>query len=365
MKKGKPNQPNITYLLGAGASFGAIPIVKEFSYEIEKMLNFMVYFESSEHKNTNFLNNELSQIRNELKMLDDHYSVDTLARKYWLKYNAPNTDKADKQLFQKKYNCIKKLICALIIFRRLDFNIRGLSSAVIERSEGKGRVAKKLDLRYDGFFSALLSNQLEIPQNIKIVSWNYDFQIEQAFAFYHSFVDLIDCGKHIGIKYRDQAASGSIVKLNGSSVLFRDEQSVDFKEYGHDTHIFFSNLLKNGFDPNLQTGIKFAWEDEDFIKANRKLAAGFIKNSQYVVVIGYSFPIFNRETDIELFKEFRKNKSLCKIFIQAPEGDAERYISQLESIGTDLSSIAEPITNLDQFFIPNQFWNPEEEDTSI
>ncbi|MDP1727214.1 MAG: hypothetical protein Q8M15_10565 [Bacteroidota bacterium] len=364
-----PEQPKICYLLGAGASYNSLPLVNEIAIDLERMLKYLCDYNSLYLRTFDFdLNRDFKQYHSILSEIKEHFSVDTLARKYWLIKNNI-VERKEKQWWENRYIRLKNIIACLITFRRLklvdysvnhnDILIESYTDSYDELGEriSKSRKSFKIDPRYDALFSAILSPNLSLPENIKIISWNYDFQIEQSFNFFQSHKSLKETGNQLGIDYSKESI-GPIVKLNGSAILYNGATMETFKEYDRETHQVFINALKDSSDPSIYSGIKFSWEQEGFISTNRILAANYIAECDYVVSIGYSFPIFNRETDIQIFENFGKIGE-GKIFIQAPEPDAIRFKGQLESIKEGLSKDAEIVTNLDQFFVPNQFWKPE------
>lgn len=350
------NKPNITYLLGAGASFNSLPLVSEMYSELNKM---DVYIDGFEFKrNAGAARTFLSEMKLEIASVKEHLSIDTLARKYWLR------SLKDKS-YERKYIRIKNLITCLILFRSLKFKdkdgVVADPTTTISKDANISRNTFKIDTRYEAFFAALINKECQIPPNIKILSWNYDFQIEKSFQFYNSGLNLKEIGNGMGINYVDFNAtniSNQIIKLNGTALLFEGQNYIDLNKYDLEAHEIFLRALRNDFDTNLFSAIKFAWEDDSNISKNRTIASKIIKNSRYVVVIGYSFPIFNREVDIQIFDGFVLDEN-HRVFIQAPDGDAQRYLEQLESIKYGLGKHAEVKTNTDQFFIPPLQWIKE------
>lgn len=72
------------------------------------------------------------------------------------------------------------------------------------------------------------------------------------------------------------------------------------------------------------------------------------KDTELVVVIGYSFPFFNRETDREIFKGMPKLK---KVYVQDVNPDA--VIQSLRAVLPIERKIdVVPEKNCEQFFLP-------------
>jgi hypothetical protein len=352
------DKPQICYLLGAGASFEALPLISEVPYDLGTFKQYIInYNKSLGDAGEGDLESKLSNFQNIINQTLQHHSIDTLARKYWLKQKS--LAKQENNGEYDWYQLIKNIITCWLTWRRLNnLDIKFLEYDADSKKSERLKKLISLDPRYDAFFSAILDENLELPNNIKIVSWNYDLQIEQSFKFYLNDVTLKEVGHSIGINY-NKYSIGPIIKLNGSAVIAEGTKALWESSYNHQVHEVFIKSLSNQFSKNIYSNIRFAWEEEGMIDDYRRLASKYVSESDIVVVIGYSFPIFNRETDRQLFANFTE-KGISKIYIQADEKDAEGIKSQLESIETGLSKKAEIIQNLNQFFIPNEYWsNPD------
>ena len=95
----------------------------------------------------------------------------------------------------------------------------------------------------------------------------------------------------------------------------------------------------------------FAWEKTEFDK-RRKILYDKIEDAQVLVVIGYSFPFFNRETDREIFSKMEK---LNRIYIQDPYADDIKQF--MSSVLTDEQRInllpgIVSLKNTGNFFLP-------------
>lgn len=337
-----PTEKKITYLIGAGASYKALPIVSEIPEKLEEMVSFIEIYNKEKLGKIVHLNS-LRKTTNEIAQ---HASIDTLARKYWLKYQDHTAP---------EYIWIKQIITCLLIYEQVDkitLNSKGHAHPTKET-----RKSYLLDPRYEAFFASILTEKFSLPNTISIVSWNYDFQIEKAFNFYYPSVSLMETGKAIGIDYYVAKSSSNLIKLNGTSFFVDgvDNEQIDYRTYNNELNTLFLKILRD--KPQIGTGpypgIKFAWEvNSDLATSNRERAEEKISSCDYVVVIGYSFPIFNREIDIELFKNFNGEK----IYIQDTSERVNQIKNQLESIKSGLSQKCETQTNLDQFLIPNEYW---------
>jgi hypothetical protein len=339
--------PKITYLLGAGASYNALPIVSEIPNKLREMKEYIEQFnfdKTGEHI-------KLDVLENEINLIEKHASIDTLARKYWLKHQ--------KNFTNEDYLFVKNIITCLLIYCQLETN----KVANQHQVDAVKKVKKNylLDPRYDAFLSAIIKDDFQLPPYINIVSWNYDYQIEKSFNFFSPEKTLMETGQQLGIDYYSVIQKSNIIKLNGTG-FFVDKVNpyLNYNEYNDELHELFFKLLIKKNKSLAYSGIKFAWEtNSDLATSNRENAANnVIAKSDYIIIIGYSFPIFNREVDIKLFEKIENCKA---IYIQDKPERIELIQNQLDSINPKINQkkLVKSQTNLDQFLIPNELWAPK------
>lgn len=383
----------VTYLLGAGASANTIPVVNNMVYRFEEIIHYLDRTHKDLSNNVMYaqgimktrypeiLKNQINILLNfieDLKWLraeaSRHQTIDTLAKKYYL-INS-------EDLFRLKRTLVTYFTLEQLI------NIGPTSDRV------HGFVKKK-ELRYDSFFAALLNKkdkgELEINPNVKILTWNYDLQIELGLKNYISEgVHLIKERYRIYPNNRSLSQPSDIsnsrdsfqaVKLNGNAIWAGPKE----EKTGYNKSVF--DLYNSEFDEEVLLGsildeykqltvqeetlkqcleyFNFSWESDDRFerkfptyKIHQDVAVDIAKNTEILVIIGYSFPVFNRETDKRLIDSMEK---IEKIYIQDPNADNIR--STLES-GFELFSNYEmrgntrgelPVeiqTGVDQFIIP-------------
>jgi hypothetical protein len=338
-------EPRITYLLGAGASYNALPIVKEIPNQARLMLEYLI-----KYSNVNKFNDvRLDKSRHLINQIDKHYSVDTLARKFWLR------DKGD--FTSDDYVRLKNIITCLIIFCQIEnWEVKPGLGAPVRLGHRESPVFA-LDTRYDAFFSAILKQDLSIPENINLISWNYDFQLEKVFNFYHNEKSIWEIGGDVlGIDYQANRSNSQVLKVNGTALFVSGiNPKIDYTFYNKELHDVFIRALSDELDTNLLSGIKFAWEPSELTARKREQASTVIQNSDFVVVIGYSFPIFNRDVDIKMFKDFRG-----KLVIQDLDGRAQDIQQQLGAIKKGLITNSGITTNLDNFYVPTEYWSGQQ-----
>lgn len=109
-------------------------------------------------------------------------------------------------------------------------------------------------------------------------------------------------------------------------------------------------LLK---DPNVKPLLSFAWEsDIDTETSIMTHALNRTKDTDILVVIGYSFPYFNREIDGKIIDNMKR---LRKVYIQDPksEGIAQRF-DTIYNKGVHPKLEVKLYTETDQFLFPNE-----------
>ncbi|GBF44371.1 hypothetical protein LPTSP2_36740 [Leptospira ellinghausenii] len=229
---------------------------------------------------------------------------------------------------------------------------------------------KKVDKRYFGFFSALInfneeSSNVTFHPEIKIATWNYDLQITEALMsltnFKESEVNSIllktsDLHSNTPSKnqvYRLNGYAGA--EFFGNDILSNSLSAAYFhlpNESRHPEKIqkLFLEWLKSEADLNFH----FAWDSHEPIKNQREKFFADISDTEVLVVIGYSFPTFNRFIDSRIFSMLRKLK---KAYVQDSSeqalGRVNQLIKQNHYPGKESIEVKH-ISNVDQFYIPSE-----------
>lgn len=336
----------ITYLLGAGASANTIPVVadmysriKELSASLEnsdinRTLTHIAgrKIESSRievrHKQKKVIAGILKDLRWLLDEAENFSSFDTLAKKYYLAGEMENYERLKKCLIF--YFTVEQLIFFKSDLRK-DYSFD----------------KKKIDKRYGSFISAIATKangELQLNNNINVLSWNYDLQFELNLQlFKRKRIDEIK--KNHGIfpplYYRENEIASlrkkdrfSLIKLNGNAVFATSEDeshafTTVFDHFLTSQEQLLELLLAewekfDNYDNSACRFFNFAWEaNNDFDGRKYEAHSALMKDAwaavgetQILVVIGYSFPIFNREIDNRLFKSMTK---LEKVYVQDRE----------------------------------------------
>lgn len=369
---------NITYLLGAGASVNCLPIYKRrpksleislaannmpnidltcFDERLKYFCNHQLYELSSKYNWSkrplpNYLQSELKfetyrdVIQIIIKILSDiinelnyHTSIDTIAKKLW------HTKGLDSKL---KLHELKAAISAFFCFMQ---------------------ILEAPDLRYDNFIATTLNNYNELPKNVKIINWNYDFQFELAATRYYPKLDTNGIANilqsfPLNSNYFKNFNNNKfgIINLNSKAGIMRykQEESVETNSKTEERIMPFFNLYDSNEENKLLNVLKnftncylnknlisdyfcFSWENTEIGKIAMECAKEVLSNTQTLIVIGYSFPNFNSETDSTLLNIFNNNTIDSKrVIIQSPDAEkiksllTRKYINDVKIINFEL-----------------------------
>ncbi len=334
------------YYIGAGASYGkrnssgdileGIPIVAEIPLQFDSFREYIANAVIQNGKITfnHFITSSSEDVTREKEILlrdieslqvgiREHATIDTYARKLYLTGN--------KLEFEK----LKDVLCLFFIWEQL---------------------MNKPDKRYDTFFANVLQSQtLSLPSELSIISWNYDSQLEIAYKAYNSRKDLPIFEKNIDGEWPDIINGGRIFKVNGSATFANktiipwiqdDKQTTAAVQLIQYYTYVRSDTRSLGFQ--FKTHLSFAWESSKNQQNMQMSIQKTVEDAEQVVVIGYSFPFFNRETDRTIFGSM---PHLKKIYVQDITPDTViQSIAAVLLPGSDIKVI--PITDCTQFYLP-------------
>ena len=235
----------------------------------------------------------------------------------------------------KDFYRLEKTLCLFLIWEQLDH--RG-------------------DQRYDTFLASVLTEKtLQLPKEISVVSWNYDSQFEIA---YHNYSNN---RLYVFDKYSDietLPSCGRIFKVNGSAsfreiptpleiISETEDKGLAILWYYRQTEV---NIDIDGFE-QITPRLSFAWEQVEENEKMMKAINNTVQDAVALVVIGYSFPFFNRNIDREIFGYMDR---LETIYIQDPF--AEEIKQNIQNVLSDIQKVQRIAiitkTNCGQFFLP-------------
>lgn len=268
----------VLYILGAGASCNSIPAVRAFKEATDRFRRcFYNNAEGWEDSKNEWKRNKdfWKDFDVIMKELGSSFSPDTLARVYHLAGD------------DSKHKGVKNLI--------------GLIVDSSQRFRG-------LDVRYDVFLGAVLKKVgktgLQFPDNLSILSWNYDLQPELFVSKVRRRFRDFKRGDINDFLNRDSYSDRlfSLNKLNGD--VSRDNTFNQLGKYP-DTYVRTVEQMSLEFQKvlyvdDLYPNIEFGWEGDTIEKI--KSSANLFRSVKEVVVIGYTFPAFNREVDNEILR---------------------------------------------------------------
>jgi hypothetical protein len=349
----------LTYILGAGASYQSMPVVKTFDHRFSV---FNVHFNEVLRK---VAKNGLSdstihrwsgaQLQSEFMA---HQSFDTYFKKLFHKG------------LKSEVNFAKKILHLYFLWEHLQKPEPKINNEFFHKQS-------QIDKRYDAMIAGLLqpiAGQSKTFCKTNFITWNYDLNLLSSIkTFFYPEEKYIDFLKKIESptpniwNIDDQI---TIINMNGYfySSLFDDKTDIYDLDF---TDILNRKIISDYFDDNYidkdANLIKFAWErntnESNQANSIESIAKNKISNSIEIIVIGYTFPLYNRLVDI---KYFNKNN------ITIPFKNAERRLSIQDPLadeilnGTikqfDLNSqmftAVMPIKNCHSFLIPNRIIDP-------
>jgi hypothetical protein len=253
----------------------------------------------------------------------EHATIDTYAKKLFL----------TNQL--RDFKRLKNVLCVFFVWVQLN---------------------AKADLRYDTFLANILQSELLFPKDISVISWNYDSQFEMAFKYYSSE----------SLPIYEKNVEGGFPKLNDSGRIFKVNGSATFGNFTAVTNIskdsavppilqlimVYSDLTAGAEPSRYQflNHLSFAWEPSAQRDSMMNAIATTVEDTESVVVIGYSFPFFNREIDREIFSKMARLKL---IYIQDPNPEAVKP-SLLAVLPAKSTAEIICLKDCNQFYLPRE-----------
>ncbi len=345
------NKIDLTYLLGAGASAYATPMVTQIrtSGVINK------FAKSLDNINKSRDTHEIGHWEEIATEISNMISIDTLAKKYWVMGN----NRAYKSLkdLTELYLTYEAIFTTHEVIKQRPYiktsreaTLEDVNRSTLERKEKIDQTKKYMPIDERNYLWLLnfVGPKKTIPSNVKVLTWNYDNQIPLTLS------DIYDVNILSSIKDKSEQSSSefSLGKnyllrteyLNGG--IFRTEneleeiikiKNISAKSPG----LYSGEIPKHAFDyfkskleefkVRSESNIRYAWEDLDLTRISN-----FMKNTSYLVIVGYSFPQFNRQWDEKILLPFiidsHRNKETKKIVIQNTEAEYNKTVTIIESI---------------------------------
>jgi hypothetical protein len=337
----------ITYLLGAGASCNAVPLVKGIPKELE-LFNDTLQRKVNTHNKYPIFKEHLNWLQQEAS---SHDTIDTFAKKLFL----------TNKLTELKR--LKAVLSAYFIWRQ---------------------AIQPFDKRYDTFIASIATREranLLLPEFMRVLTWNYDMQFEIAlYGFtersqfskklfqnddishlepeFNNIANMLNSYPYLNSFYDDTKFAH--IRLNGvAGSTFKIKKEIDSEEIKNPPLLFTNvagdseemlvliGLLEN-YSESQPIFINFAWENNDITTRTLENAKRLTALTEILVIVGYSFPFFNREIDREIIGGMEKLK---KVYIQDPnaKGVRDRF-SSIKNGFDEAKLICKEET--DQYFLP-------------
>lgn len=325
LKRRTPNglQGTGKYVIDEG-----IPVVNEINEEIttiiEDIKKYCPNYNSNGSKAGGLII-DLIWLRDESKR---HLTVDTFAKKLFLQGN------------DNEFDRLKKTLAAFFMLVQLKY---------------------PTDKRYDAFLANILTYPgKRIPDDITILTWNYDSQFEISYREFNQIgystpLYWVNVRKQLGIKdsHDEDTNEGKIFKLNGTAIFdYFHSFSLLGGSCGDGYIKSISSIAKIQQELTPKEHLHFAWETDSESPYMRDICQN-LHDAEVIVVIGYTFPYFNRAIDRTLFEHLL---NLKKIYIQDP--CASRIKQNIEPVLADFhrrQNIQTILLNdVDQFYIPSE-----------
>jgi hypothetical protein len=351
----------ITYYLGAGASYYACPIlekqaelmIKLASFELEKHYQnispgkypFGIKFEFDKKKKIEIPQDNKTQILWDIgyfgKKAIDYNTIDTYAKKLFL------NDEFDE---------LRKLKMSVSVFFDLFENFK---------DRYKSFEYDNIDSRYKSLFSILLEKNeiIHLNNNFKFISWNYDLQLEESFNLFLSNnhnKDLNSINSYFKYKYNNSEIN-DVFHLNGyrgftktndgREIVLKEKDDID--DYWKSIEGFHEAIVRKNI--TFDNHIKYAWEHKLENNPFFNNIYSVLNETEILIVIGYSFPPFNRSIDQLLFSKL-DSKKIKKIVYQDPNASKQLIENLFEKpdIFKDKIEVLTDSKDLKQFYLPNE-----------
>ncbi len=361
---------NITYFIGAGASYHCLPLIKTMNSRMQVYRDFLTLLKNQNRLTNKFADQYIEELNELIEIEPKRTQIDAYARELSI---------SNDPISKIKLLRLKAILSGYILFEQLrkpkdlvffskEDDKPGQSSEKRPwKKEIQEMVHTHIDKRYITFWGNYLDeSQQFLPPNIKIISWNYDSQFESSYSDIKKF-NIEQTQRNLQVYPIGQStidlSRSCILKLNGTAGIYND---IGSKEYSNLFDVQSQDLYKsldlliqvlesNYEQANNKPLFHFAWENEDAVVYTRSYASKILETTDVLVIIGYSFPDFNRTVDKAIFKN---TKRIHRVYYQAPIEEINELVDKLDGVNPDLKLHASTthITNLATFHIPNEYW---------
>lgn len=351
--------PNVTYLLGAGASFYSMPLQESIPTRMTLYREFIQNRFGADEQCINYINHLDELIKN----VNESTSIDEYARSLF---------KARNTVSNTKLRVLKILLSDYLIFEQTEkgeeifrTNHNNLGSIPSQKNMYDDDLQKlirtKFDKRYRTFLNDVYDERAQsLKHGVNIISWNYDLQIEGSFCRDYD-MSLDSAQRYLNVfpsKHFDaDIASSKIIKLNGTAgVNYGESSRSGFENFitGFDEHVVHVvPLLIQSFhqhfrDSQINPTLTFGFENTAEALNARSYAKQVLDNTDILVIIGYSFPRVNSDIDREVLFSSEGEE----FYLQVPNASGEIIRNNIRRIDPEIADALTVIPNCTQFNIP-------------
>jgi len=353
----------ITYYLGAGASYNACPILEKQAEMMIALARMELTVQGESGGMTTpylFIESERNLLPNDniIKILwhigyfgkqaQSFNTIDTYARK--LKLSGTDSE----------LNLLKMSIS--VFFDLWENFYEERYSHFFLDPENEIRY-KNIDYRYTSLFSVLLERErlkLTINDSFKFITWNYDLQLESTFQSFmreNEVKDLNQLNQYFFPFMENNEQDNDVYHLNGHRGFFKEEErifqiknNISYEQYWSGVDWLFKSTEKNSAD--FHKYIKYAWEHDIKSEWFERISK-ILRETEVLVIIGYSFPPFNRSIDQFLFSRL-DSKKIKKIVYQDPNGNKQIIENLFKDPDLFKDKIFIEKESMNQFHLPNE-----------
>jgi len=313
---------NVTYLLGAGASYYAVPIVSDLGLAFDKIRALCKYSINSQSD---------KELINSYKEFESHMQSYKACSEVF-----GTIDTYAKSLsFTNEFD-LTQLKASLSLFFTIWQETKKSNKFI---NDTLNRSFNDIDPRYFGLLTNYLKGygtNIEIKENVNFITWNYDNQIERALGYILTkpLTSVFEKFKIYPSFSETLPGLPTILHLNGIAGLYEQTNSNDklSKLIVKDTTIEdefeqVNDILKKRYSfsqdvINNKSLFTFAWENDPVSKKSIEYMQKIIEKTNILIIIGYSFPTFNDEIDKKLFDAINPG-ILEMIYFQDPSANKE------------------------------------------
>lgn len=344
----------ITYFFGAGASVKAIPAVNGLK---DGLIDFRTYV--NHMLSNNVIESDggilyIGELDNLINNIDESVTIDEYAKYLF-----------DNQHKQINLARLKFIFNNYLVFEHAikdsDYIKSDISSTYKFKNEK--RLNTPIDSRYKSFLSHLQTSDKPIPDNVRIISWNYDMQFELAYGEKMGFKSIeltqnkLDVFPNFLSKH-NETSNPRLIKMNGTAGINIDhidsnntysEWTPEYSHYNEVLKYQIDNFKMNYNRIFTSPTISFAWEKKRFEELKKHLIS-IAKNTETLIVVGYSFPRFNKEFD----RLFLENLDILRnAYLQVLEPDFDNIVEhRIKPLSQKLAVKIQFYDDENNFFVP-------------